>query len=59
MQVPELRSEASVQVGRSLAESYELVYEDIMDRKNGYPEPQANGQASSTPDKDHSGNIVH
>ncbi|PON71609.1 hypothetical protein TorRG33x02_254050 [Trema orientale] len=59
MQVPKLRSEAPVQVARSLAEAYELIYEDIMDRKNGYPEPQATGQASSAPDKDHFGNINH
>ncbi|PON37243.1 Conserved oligomeric Golgi complex subunit [Parasponia andersonii] len=41
MQVPKLRSEASVQVARSLAEAYELIYEAIMDPKNGYPEPKS------------------
>lgn len=41
MQVPKLRSEATLQVARSLAEAYELVYKAIMDPKNGYPDPKA------------------
>lgn len=41
MQVPKLRTEASVQVARSLAEAYELLYKAIMDPKNGYPEPKS------------------
>ncbi|KAF4373468.1 hypothetical protein F8388_025162 [Cannabis sativa] len=41
MQVPKLRSEASVQVARSLAEAYELIYDAIMDPKNGYPDPKS------------------
>lgn len=41
MQVPKLRSEASIQVARSLAEVYELIYEAIMDPKNGYPDPKS------------------
>lgn len=41
MQVPRLRSEASVGVARSLAEAYELIYQAIMDPKNGYPDPRS------------------
>ncbi|KAE9606951.1 hypothetical protein Lal_00025871 [Lupinus albus] len=41
MQVPRLRSEASVGVARSLAEAYELIYNAIMDTKNGYPDPRS------------------
>ncbi|POO00393.1 Conserved oligomeric Golgi complex subunit [Trema orientale] len=41
MQVPKLRSEALVQVARSLADAYELTYEAIMDPKNEYPEPKS------------------
>ncbi|KAJ8774186.1 hypothetical protein K2173_009617 [Erythroxylum novogranatense] len=41
MQVPKLRSEASLQVARSLAEAYELIYTAIMDPKNGYSDPKS------------------
>ncbi|KAF3672550.1 Component of oligomeric golgi complex isoform 4 [Capsicum annuum] len=41
MQVPRLRSETSVQVSRSLAEAYELIYRAIMDPENGYPDPKS------------------
>ena len=41
MQVPKLRSEACIQVARSLAEAYELIYKAIMDPENGYPEPKS------------------
>lgn len=41
IQVPKVRSEASVQVARSLAEAYELIYEAIMDPNNGYPDPKS------------------
>lgn len=41
IQVPKLRSEASVQVARSLAEAYQLIYEAVVDPKNGYPDPKS------------------
>lgn len=41
IQVPRLRSEACVQVARLLAENYELIYNAIMDPKNGYPDPKS------------------
>lgn len=41
MQVPRLRSETSVQVARSLAEAYELIYRAIMDPENAYPDPKS------------------
>lgn len=41
MQVPRLRSEACVQVARSLAEAYDLIYKAVMDPKNGYPDPKS------------------
>lgn len=41
MQVPRLRSETSVQVARSLAEAYELIYRAIMDPENGYTDPKS------------------
>ncbi|KAI4314617.1 hypothetical protein L6164_027505 [Bauhinia variegata] len=41
MQVPKLRSEASIGVARSLAEAYELIYKAIMDPKNGYSDPRS------------------
>lgn len=41
IQVPRLRSEASIGVARSLAEAYELIYKAIMDPKNGYPDPRS------------------
>ncbi|XP_028776746.1 conserved oligomeric Golgi complex subunit 6 [Neltuma alba] len=41
MLVPQLRSEASIGVARSLAEAYELIYNAIMDPKNGYPDPRS------------------
>ncbi|KAH1224201.1 WAT1-related protein [Glycine max] len=40
MQVPRLRSEATIGVARSLAEAYDLIYKAIMDPKNGYPDPR-------------------
>ncbi|KAI3911999.1 hypothetical protein MKW98_010943 [Papaver atlanticum] len=49
MQVPQLRSEACLQVGKSLADAYELVYNTIMDPKNGYPDPKS--LASYPPDQ--------
>lgn len=41
LQVPKLRSEACIQVARSLAEAYELIYDAIMDPNNGYPDPKS------------------
>ncbi|KAK9292352.1 hypothetical protein L1049_020318 [Liquidambar formosana] len=41
MQVPKLRSEACVQVARSLADAYELIYKAIMDPRNSYPDPRS------------------
>ncbi|CAB4292704.1 unnamed protein product [Prunus armeniaca] len=41
MQVPKLRSEACIQVARSLAEAYDLTYQAIMDPKNGYLDPKS------------------
>lgn len=41
MQVPSLRSEACVQVARSLADAYELIYKAIMDPRNRYPDPKS------------------
>ncbi|KAK6942165.1 Conserved oligomeric Golgi complex subunit 6 [Dillenia turbinata] len=41
MQVPKMRSEASIQLARSLAEAYELLYKAIMNPKNGYLEPKS------------------
>lgn len=41
MQVPKLRSEACIQVARSLAEAYDLTYQAIMDPKNGYSDPKS------------------
>lgn len=41
MQVPKLRSEASIKVARLLAEAYELIYKAIMDPKNSYPDPKS------------------
>ncbi|KAI3468517.1 hypothetical protein Pfo_025180 [Paulownia fortunei] len=41
MQVPSLRSEACVQLARSLAEVYEVIYKGIMDPNNGYPDPRS------------------
>lgn len=41
MQVPKLRSEACIQVAKSLAEAYDLTYEAIMDPKNGYSDPKS------------------
>lgn len=41
MQVPKLRSEACLQVARSLADAYELIYNAIMDPKNQYPDPKS------------------
>ncbi|PIA50433.1 hypothetical protein AQUCO_01300878v1 [Aquilegia coerulea] len=41
MQVPQLRSETSIRVARSLAEAYGIVYDAIMDPKNCYPDPKS------------------
>ncbi|GLT91380.1 hypothetical protein SLE2022_092710 [Rubroshorea leprosula] len=41
MQVPKLRSEACLQVAKSLAEAYEFIYNAIMDPKNAYPDPRS------------------
>lgn len=41
MQVPKLRSEACLQVARSLADAYELIYTAVMDPKNQYPDPKS------------------
>ncbi|OMO89334.1 Component of oligomeric golgi complex [Corchorus capsularis] len=41
MQVPKLRSDACIQVARSLADAYELIYNAIMDPENNYPEPKS------------------
>ncbi|KAL2236786.1 conserved oligomeric Golgi complex subunit 6 [Sesamum indicum] len=41
MQVPSLRSEACIQLARSLAQAYEVIYKGIMDPKNGYPDPRS------------------
>ncbi|CAL1386715.1 unnamed protein product [Linum trigynum] len=41
MQVPKLRSETCVEVARSLAGSYDLIYKAIMDPRNGYAEPRS------------------
>ncbi|KDP37812.1 hypothetical protein JCGZ_06714 [Jatropha curcas] len=41
IQVPKLRSEACIQLARSIAEAYELIYTAIMDPKNGYLEPKS------------------
>lgn len=41
IQIPSLRSEASVHFARSLADSYELIYKAIMDPNNQYPDPKS------------------
>ncbi|KAF6141805.1 hypothetical protein GIB67_031872 [Kingdonia uniflora] len=41
MQVPRLRSETCTRLARSLAETYELIYNAIMDPKNCYPDPKS------------------
>lgn len=41
MQVPKLRSEACIQVAKSLAEAYDLIYNGIMDSSNRYPDPKS------------------
>lgn len=41
MQVPSLRSEAYLQLAKSLAKAYEVIYKAIMDPKNGYPDPRS------------------
>ncbi|KAK4389111.1 Conserved oligomeric Golgi complex subunit [Sesamum angolense] len=41
MQVPSLRSEACIQLARSLAQAYEVIYKGIMDPKNSYPDPRS------------------
>lgn len=41
LQVPKLRSEACIQLSKSLADAYQLVYNAIMDPKNSYPDPKS------------------
>ncbi|XP_031503357.1 conserved oligomeric Golgi complex subunit 6 [Nymphaea colorata] len=41
MQVPQLRSKASVGVAKALAEVYERIYGAIVDPRNQYPEPKS------------------
>ncbi|KAK9663943.1 hypothetical protein RND81_14G008300 [Saponaria officinalis] len=41
LQVPKLRSEACINLSKSLAEAYELVYNAVMDPKNSYPDPKS------------------
>lgn len=41
MQVPKLRSEACIQLARSLTGAYDLIYKAIMDPGNGYPDPKS------------------
>ncbi|XP_074285100.1 conserved oligomeric Golgi complex subunit 6 [Silene latifolia] len=41
MQVPKLRSEACINLAKSLAEAYELIYDAIMDPTNSYPDPKS------------------
>lgn len=41
MQVPKLRSEACLQVAKSLAAVYDAIYEAIMAPENGYPDPKS------------------
>lgn len=41
MHLPGLRSEASVQVARSLAEAYDVIYKAILDPNNGYADPKS------------------
>ncbi|XP_021735185.1 conserved oligomeric Golgi complex subunit 6-like [Chenopodium quinoa] len=41
LQVPKLRSEACIQLAKSLADAYELVHNAIMDPKNSYPDPKS------------------
>ncbi|GMI95702.1 Conserved Oligomeric Golgi Complex 6 [Hibiscus trionum] len=41
MQVPKLRADACIQVARSLADAYELIYNAVMDPKNKYPDPKS------------------
>nr|ADE77860.1 unknown [Picea sitchensis] len=40
LQVPQLRTEVCSRVSRVLAESYELVYNAVLDPENGYLEPK-------------------
>lgn len=41
MQVPKLRSDTCIQVARSLADAYELIYNAVTDPKNKYPDPKS------------------
>lgn len=41
MQVPKLRSEVSMEVARSLADAYKVIYNVILDPKNGYADPKS------------------
>nr|ATB19486.1 putative COG7 [Juniperus oxycedrus] len=41
LQVPQLRTDVGSRVARALAEAYELVYNAVLNPKNGYQEPKA------------------
>ncbi|KAL2938666.1 Conserved oligomeric Golgi complex subunit 6 [Bienertia sinuspersici] len=41
LQVPKLRSEACIQLAKSIANAYQLVYNAIMDPRNSYPDPKS------------------
>lgn len=41
LRVPRLRSDACYGLARALAESYELIYNAVMDPKNSYPDPRS------------------
>lgn len=41
LQVPKLRSEACINLAKSLGQAYELIYNAIVDPKNSYPDPKS------------------
>ncbi|XP_064935317.1 conserved oligomeric Golgi complex subunit 6-like [Musa acuminata AAA Group] len=41
LQLPRLRSDASIRVARALADGYELLYKAVVDPKNKYPDPRS------------------
>ncbi|XP_009413198.2 conserved oligomeric Golgi complex subunit 6 [Musa acuminata AAA Group] len=41
LQLPRLRSDASIRVARALADGYELLYKTVVDPKNKYPDPRS------------------
>ncbi|KAL4022750.1 hypothetical protein IC575_016495 [Cucumis melo] len=57
LEIPKLRMEACIQVARSVAEAYELIYDTIMDPNNRYSDPTT-CKASFKPDKNDFGNIT-